>query len=117
MNDNRDPVNISRIQETSDGDLEFEKEIIEIFLSDNEHRLTVLETAVNGQDLEVIRREAHTMKGSCGNMGAEGMQEIAYRLEKIGSSVDSEPALEVLASLKSEFERTRSYLQEYIEKL
>ncbi len=40
---------------------------------------------------------------------------INISLEKIGTSGDLEPALEVLASLKSEFDRARYYLQEYIE--
>ncbi len=111
------PVNINRIQETSDGDHEFERELIEIFLTDNEQRLTVLETAVHGQDADGIRREAHTMKGSCSNMGAQPMQKIAGRLEQTGLSGELDPAVELLSSLKSEFERTRNYFQDYIESL
>ncbi len=109
------PVNMSRIHETSDGDHDFEKELIEIFLTDNEQRLTVLEIAVNGQDADAVKREAHTMKGSCSNMGAQPMQEIAYRLEQSGLSGELGAAVELLSSLKSEFDRTRTYLQDYID--
>jgi len=47
-------------------------------------------------------------------MGAHQMQEIACRLEQSGLSGELGPALELLSSLKSEFVRTRTYLQEYI---
>ena len=110
-------VNFSRLQETSDGDLVFERELIEIFLADNQQRLVVLETAVNGQDAKLVEREAHTIKGSCNNMGVVEMGEIACRLEQIGSSGELGPAPAVLGSLKSEFDRARSDLNEYMKSL
>jgi len=111
------PINIDLIQETSKGNHEFERKLIDIFVTDSEKRLTALESAVNGRDAGAVKHEAHTVKGSCAYIGADEMREIAFCLEKIGTSGDLEPALEVLASLKSEFDRARSYLQEYVEKL
>ncbi len=109
------PINIDLIKETSKGNQDFERKLIDIFITDSEKRLTAIESAVNGSDAGAVRHEAHTVKGSCAYIGADEMREIAFRLEKLGTSGDLEPALEELASLKSEFDRARNYLQEYIE--
>jgi HPt (histidine-containing phosphotransfer) domain-containing protein len=109
------PVHIQRIQAISDGDFVFERELIESFLSNTEEHLRSLEAALHEGNGEEVERQAHTIKGSSANAGARGMQEIADRIEQIGSSDSSVPGLELLPEITSEFERVRAFFRAYLE--
>lgn len=111
----RAPVEIGQIQETADGDKDFERELIELFVSDNEERLKTIESLVAGRDAEALRREAHTIKGSSANMGAPGMREIAARLEQVDPRTELTQALQLLEELKAEFEQVRKFFAGYLE--
>ena len=109
------PVEIAQIQETADGDKAFERELIELFVSDNEERLRTLETLMANQDAEAIRREAHTIKGASASAGATGMSEIAARLEQVDLRKELAQALRLLEELKAEFEQVRKFFAGYLE--
>ena len=110
----RAPVEIRQIQETADGDKAFERELIELFLSDNQVRLQAIESALEARDAEGARQEAHTIKGASASAGARGMQKIAGRLEDIGSREELLLAARILEELKSEFEQVRNYFLNYL---
>jgi CheY-like chemotaxis protein/HPt (histidine-containing phosphotransfer) domain-containing protein len=109
------PVQIERIQEITDGDLEFEQELIESYLSDTRRRLAELESALQEKNTEEVQRQAHTIKGSSANAGATGLQEIARRMELVDAAETPGMALELLKDLTSEFERVNKYLQSYLD--
>jgi PAS domain S-box-containing protein len=109
------PVEIERIQEITDGDPEFEQELIESYLSDTRRRLAELESAVQEKNGEEVKRQTHTIKGSSANAGAKGLQEIARRMELVDAAETPGMALELLDDLKSEFERVNEYLQSYLD--
>jgi PAS domain S-box-containing protein len=108
-------VHLQRIQAIADGDLIFERELIEAFLSSTEEHLKALEAALDEGNGEEVERRAHTIKGSSANAGARGMQEIADRIEKIGSGESPAQGLELLPELTSEFERVRKFFEVYLE--
>jgi signal transduction histidine kinase/DNA-binding response OmpR family regulator len=62
-----------------DGDMEFLKSMVEIFRDDSNTRLATIRTAVQKNDPELLRKAAHTLKGSSGNIG--GMRAAATALE------------------------------------
>jgi CheY-like chemotaxis protein len=105
------PVNLQRIKDITDGDLAFEQELIESFLSDTERHVADLESAVEETDGERLKLQAHAIKGSGANAGAGRLAEIAGRLEQVRIGSESEKARELLDDLRSEFERVREYLQ------
>ncbi len=109
------PVEIGQIQETADGDKAFERELIELFVSDNEERLKALESLMASQDAEAVRREAHTIKGASASAGATGMREIAARLEELDPRKELAQALRLLEELKAEFEQVRKFFAGYLE--
>jgi CheY-like chemotaxis protein/HPt (histidine-containing phosphotransfer) domain-containing protein len=113
--DRTKPVRIQRIQAIVDGDLVFERELIEAFLSSTEVHLKALETALHEGNGEEVERRAHTIKGSSANAGARGMQEIADRIERIGASGSPAQGLELLPELTSEFERVHKFFKAYLE--
>jgi CheY-like chemotaxis protein/HPt (histidine-containing phosphotransfer) domain-containing protein len=109
------PVHIQRIQAIADGDLGFEGELIEAFLSNTEDHLNALEAALLEGNGEEVERQAHAIKGSSANAGAKGLQEIADRIEQIGSGESPAQGLELLSQITSEFKRVRTFFMAYLE--
>ncbi len=108
------PVQMNRIQQVADGDLLFERELIETFLVDMERRLMVLESSVNVRDGVGVEQEAHAIRGSSAHAGARRLQEISGKLEEQGARGDFDESQDTLAALKTEFRRVHSYLQDYL---
>ena len=108
------PVSIEQIREVADGDTEFERELIETFLTDSEEQIQLLEVAVREKDADEVRVRAHTIKGSSANAGAKRVQEVACEMERIGSSNELEEAEAVFSLLKAAFEQAREYLQAHL---
>ncbi|MCF6284124.1 MAG: Hpt domain-containing protein [Candidatus Hydrogenedentes bacterium] len=108
------PVNFTRIQETSEGDTEFEKELFLIFLEDCADRLELLRAAVSNRDIEKVHLEAHTIKGAGANVGTTHLHEIAFVLEEMDSAAIPDAADAVIADLDAEFSRVKSAITDYV---
>lgn len=74
-------VNPDRLQEVAMGDEEFLCELIDIYLGDAPRQLEALGRAVTNQDAAAVSAAAHKLKGSCGNVGAEGLVALCQKLE------------------------------------
>ena len=88
-----------------DGEPDVLRELIEMFLADAEPRLASLREAVHQGNAAVVEREAHALKGSCANFGAEPMSRICERLQAAGRSADLTNVLALLGKLEGEYER------------
>jgi two-component system, sensor histidine kinase and response regulator len=86
-------------------------ELIEMFFDDVPSQLEALQEAMKAGDAHFVERVAHTLKGSCGNIGALRMVAICAELQDIGASKDLSRAPELLGHLKAEFERARPALE------
>jgi len=109
------PADIRLLQEITEGNLHFERELIDAFISSSEQHLTTLAKALQERNVELFEREAHNMKGASANIGARRMREFACRLEQMGSRGELDPASEELARLDSAFKQVRRFLQDYLE--
>ena len=108
-------VHIQRIQAIADGDLAFERDLIESYMSHTEQNLKALESSVHEGNWEEVRHWAHTIKGSSANAGAKGMQWIARRIEQAADGDEPKLGPELLAEIRSEFERVRRYFKAYLQ--
>ncbi len=99
---------LRELQNEDEPDLLYE--LVATFLDDAQPRLATLRDAVNGDDAQIIEKEAHALKGSCANFGANAMERICERLQIAGRSGDLADAFELLARLEGEFERVRQAL-------
>lgn len=111
--DNPKPVDFTRIQETSDGDIEFEQELFAIYLEDCKERIGSLRDAVTAQDTTLLHREAHTIKGSSVNVGTTRLHEIAHQIES-ASAGDTALLQQKLNELESEFGRVQTAIETYL---
>jgi HPt (histidine-containing phosphotransfer) domain-containing protein len=83
------------------------RQMYEMTLDDVRARLKRIADAVEQGDQPTIRHEAHTIKGSCGMMGALELQTLAAATEG-GSPVDTS----ALANFDSACKRLQSMLNE-----
>ena len=63
------------------GDAELVKELFGIFQTDTALRLVVLQRAAAAGDYGTVRLEAHTIKGSAGQVGADRMADLCRQVE------------------------------------
>ena len=69
--------------EQVDGDEEFLKELVVFFIETTKSDLEKLKTAIEAGDNEVARAAAHSIKGAAGNLGFQGMWEMAKEVENL----------------------------------
>jgi HPt (histidine-containing phosphotransfer) domain-containing protein len=98
------PDAIQALRELSpEGDSEFLRELISIYLTDTPKQLSQLEEAITRQDAALLVRAAHTIKGSSGNFGAAGFARLAQEMEAHGKSKNLAAAAAALPEFKSRF--------------
>ena len=71
-----------------DGDWNFLKEVVEVFLDDYPRLLDNLRRSCNEGDCDTFMRSAHSLKGMLKNFRADTAAEIAFDLEKKGKEAD-----------------------------
>ena len=85
------------------GDEELAGEILEGFLIDIPNQILSLKDALKDEDSPHIQRQAHTIKGASGNVGATCMQELAMQVEEAGKASDLIKSALLLTMLDKEF--------------
>ncbi len=91
-------------------------ELIELFLTDVPPQLIALREAAQSGDARSVERIAHTLKGSCGNMGAVRMGAICAELEEMGRSGNLTTASGLVSRLEEELGRVRAAFEEELAK-
>jgi len=61
----------------------FLAELIDIFLREMTRNLERLRMSLEGRDGPTLERVAHTLKGSCGNLGADAMSKMCAQLQSV----------------------------------
>jgi HPt (histidine-containing phosphotransfer) domain-containing protein len=67
-----------------DGDDDLLGELIDLFLQDAPVRLRAMRDAIAREDWDQLAASAHSLKGSCGSLGALPMADLCGRLERYG---------------------------------
>ena len=57
-------------------------DLLETFLAESERQYAEIRGAWQAQDLEQLSRAAHSLKGSCGNVGATQLHSLCAELEQ-----------------------------------
>ena len=102
-------VDTTLLLKAFDGDWDFFKEVVEIFLDDYPRLLDNLRRSFNEGDCDTFMRSAHSLKGMLKNFRAETAAEVAFDLEKKGKEADLNgvpPDIENLAAQIAEVDKT-----------
>ena len=81
--------------------------IVRIFFEECPHTLAEIRQALSTSDSALLRRAAHTLKGSAAIFGAQQVVDAAFRLEMMGRENNLAPAAAAFERLES---RTESLL-------
>ena len=92
-------------------------ELIQLFLSDTRERLDLLQQALEGGELEKLKRMAHSIKGSCSQMGENRMAQLGKQMEEKFGSGTIEGGELLLASLNQQFESSSKAIRAFLESL
>jgi signal transduction histidine kinase/CheY-like chemotaxis protein/ligand-binding sensor domain-containing protein/HPt (histidine-containing phosphotransfer) domain-containing protein len=105
-------LDISALLQSVNGDIDFLKDILEIFLSEYPRQLSEMRAAVRDNDAPLLTEVAHKLKGTVGGISGVSSFEAAGRVERLGREGDlagADGALKALerqiALLKDEVER------------
>lgn len=103
------PELLNSLKDLDDG--RFFGDLIGIFLEHAPKLIRSLESTVRAQDSDAIRSAAHKLKGSCANIGAETLAELASFLESNFSKLSLEDSLAIVQRIYREFEDVRQTLE------
>ncbi|MGD0585503.1 MAG: response regulator [Oryzomonas sp.] len=86
------------------GKTELISKFVALFRKGMDENLAKLLAAAENRDKEGIRVNAHTIKGSAGNIGAPRIQDIARRIEEAGREERLDEALALFPDLSGEYD-------------
>ncbi|NBX65781.1 MAG: sensor histidine kinase [Proteobacteria bacterium] len=103
------PVNLDNLKANSMGDLDFEKEMISMFVSQGRRQLDELKThCVHGPSHDWVE-VAHALKGTAGSVGAEKMREKCAAAQLM-EDVSADDRTKKLARIEADYSRVVAYL-------
>lgn len=88
-----------------DNDLDFAREILNIYLESTPANIKSLKTSLNNSDLQKATREAHAIKGNSYNAGCMAMADTAKKMENAGKSGAVREMKDFLPELERRFEK------------
>ncbi|MDY6945981.1 MAG: PAS domain-containing protein [Pseudomonadota bacterium] len=107
------PVNLARLNELTDGDPEFTRELVETFVASGEQVMAEARAALVALDRMGLSRIAHKLKGASANIHAEPLRNLSHTLEAQASSLDQQRLNELVTQLAGELERAKDFLNQY----
>jgi HPt (histidine-containing phosphotransfer) domain-containing protein len=107
-----DPAALANLKEIGGGDASFVVELITMFGEDSPPRLEGIATALVAGDAAELAKNAHSLKGTGSNFGADQFRSLAQAIETAGKEGDISGVPPLLEELKSEFVRVKQALDE-----
>ena len=100
----------SALLDRVEGDMELLGDIIELFKEDSARQIAAIRDAIDRKQADLLRRAAHTLKGTCGNLGAPEAAATALELEKLAASGDFSRAHESSRLLEEQIQQAGKLL-------
>ncbi len=79
-------------------------ELLDIFVQDFKEKRTQMAEAIRNKDIDQIKKIAHALKGSSGNISAKLLRLTVVQLEDMGKNNDLNGADEALSAMDRKFE-------------
>ena len=105
-------VNFETLKTMTDGDIEFEKNLLAAFLTSAEECLDKLNAAIVTDDETLWRQQAHALKGNCYILGADMLGGLCATAQADWRA-DSKDKESMFKEIKSEFEAVRIAVDEH----
>jgi len=105
------PLDRSELEQVSLGDVEFEREILNEFLTGSAALVAALADAVAARDGDEMRRAAHSLKGSCWTVGAKPLGTACERLELDARAGKLDAAAHLLGQIGERLAHLEAYVR------
>jgi HPt (histidine-containing phosphotransfer) domain-containing protein len=79
------------------------REVLDTYLEDTPQLIAAIRTAIDGADVEVLYRNAHSLKSTSFTVGGRRLGQAAFTLEQDARQGKMEGAAEKLAEIESEY--------------
>jgi two-component system sensor histidine kinase/response regulator len=105
-----EPLNYQALLDGLDGDEDFVRQLIVLFVEDGRNSLQQISQAVATGDYAILCERAHSLKGASANLLAEATRAAAEKLEHAARESQAEQVPQLAADLRNELQRTMEYL-------
>ena len=92
------------------GDVSFLKMMLDEFRQQKQIYLENILSALESQDADKMKKEAHTLKGTAANLGLLQISQAALELEKLGRAENLKKASDALKHLEGHYEQFDQYM-------
>jgi HPt (histidine-containing phosphotransfer) domain-containing protein len=108
------PVDLARLNELTEGDVDFTRELVVTFIASGDQALVEVRAALAALDRAGLSRIAHKLKGASANIHAVPLRDVSHTLESQASSLDQPRLTELVEQLAVELIRAQEFLTEYV---
>ena len=84
------------------GDMEFLKELIELFRSDYPQKMAQLLRGIKEEDFKIISETAHSIKSASGNLSLTRVYDLSFKIEIMGKESKIQDIEKVYKELEEE---------------
>lgn len=110
-----DVDNLNMLKELIGDDL---KEILDAYLQTAPDNINKLEQALTQADAEQVRMQAHSLKGSSANIGANDLSSLAAQLEQLGKNDDlNGNANDLFSQIRQENVLVSDFITNYMQQM
>ncbi|MCG7199199.1 Hpt domain-containing protein [Marinobacter pelagius] len=85
--------------------------LIQTYIIDSRDRIASLKSALSAGDADAFAKTAHSLKGSCINIGAPRLGELCMEAEQAGKVSDLTEASRLVGEIEEEFAAVISLLE------
>ena len=96
------------------GDRDLAEQVVRSFLDDVPGQIEQLREHIRARDARSAERQAHSIKGAAGNVGALTLQARAKKLEELGASGDTAGMKREIDEFEEDFDNVRAVMKESI---
>ena len=107
--DSKPPVDLAQLRLFTDGDLNEERELAQIFSDQAHESISNLQNAIDTGDTELWRRASHRLKGASGNLGASVLSALCKNAEKAKDEPDASK-VQILEAISNELQLVESFM-------
>ncbi len=105
------PINLTQLEAVANNDAAVMQRYLRLFLATTAPMLVTAAGAIAARDAVELKRVAHTLKGSCGNIGADEMARVSSELEGTAAAEAWAQAEVLCQTLEQSFVRASEYIR------
>ncbi len=108
------PVDMERLLDFANGDMENLRELVELYLQQTAKQIVQLTSAIEARSADEVKRLAHSCAGASSTCGMTGIAPLLRELERQGLEGLQPNAPQLAQDTAREFERIKTFLTDYL---